>query len=67
MRATTMVVGMALALAACGGKGEEQKPADGAPAAPAPAAATGATHEVAMDFDGKKGTLHAHGPDHQVG
>jgi plastocyanin len=59
MRAMTMVAGMALALAACG-KGGEQKPAEqGAPAA-APAAApatTGVTHEVAMDFDGKKGTF----------
>ena len=51
MRAMTIVAGMAaLALAACGGKGEE-KPAEQAPAA-APAA-TGATHEVGMDFDGK--------------
>jgi plastocyanin len=55
MRAMTMVAGMTLALAACGGKGgEEQKPADqAAPAAAAAPAATGATHEVAMDFDGK--------------
>jgi plastocyanin len=52
MRAMTMVAGMALALAACGGKGGE-KPADQAAPAAAPAA-TGATHEVAMDFDGKK-------------
>jgi plastocyanin len=56
MRAMMMVAGMALGLAACGGKGE-QKPADqSAPAAaPAPAApaATGATHEVDMEFDGK--------------
>lgn len=56
MRAMTMVAGMALALAACGGKGE-QKPADQAPAA-APAdqaapAATGAKHTVDMEFDGK--------------
>jgi plastocyanin len=55
MRAMTMVAGMALALAACGGKGEE-KPAE--QAAPAPAetpapAATGASHEVDMEFDGK--------------
>jgi len=55
MRAMTMVAGMALALAACG-KGE-QKPADQAPAGgPAAApAATGATHEVGMEFDGKVG------------
>jgi plastocyanin len=53
MRATTMVAGMALALAACGGKGE-QKAADQA-AAPAaqPAAPAGASHEVDMEFDGK--------------
>ncbi len=58
MRATTMVVGVALALAACG-KGAE-KPAEQPAAAPAeqPAAtpaATGSTVEVAMDFDGKAG------------
>ncbi|MFN8650628.1 MAG: plastocyanin/azurin family copper-binding protein [Gemmatimonadales bacterium] len=58
MRAMTMVAGMALALAACGGKGEE-KPADQAAPAAAPAetpaapAATGAKHEVDMEFDGK--------------
>jgi plastocyanin len=58
MRATMMVAGMALALAACGGKGGEvQKPADqAAPAAAAPAP-TGATHEVDMDFDGKKASF----------
>ena len=56
MRTTTMVVGLALALVACG-KGE-QKPADQPAAAPAETAApasTGATHEVSMDFDGKAG------------
>jgi plastocyanin len=54
MRAMTMVAGMAMALAACGGKGGE-KPAEQAAAAPAAAPApTGATHEVDMDFDGKK-------------
>jgi plastocyanin len=55
MRAMTMVAGMALALAACG-KGGEQKPAE-QPAAATPAATpapTGVSHEVAMDFDGKK-------------
>jgi plastocyanin len=55
MRAMTMVAGMALALAACGGKGE-QKPAEQAAPAAEPAAApapTGATHEVDMEFDGK--------------
>lgn len=58
MRAMTIVAGMALALTACGGKGGEVKPAEGAPAEQTPApAATGATHEVAMDFDGKKGTF----------
>ena len=58
MRATMMVAGLALALAACGGKGGDQ-PAE-QPAAAAPAAApavTGATHEVQMDFDGKVGTF----------
>lgn len=54
MRAMTMVAGLALALSACGGKGgEEQKPAEAAPAA-APAT-TGTVHEVGMEFDGKKG------------
>ena len=55
MRAMTMVAGMALALAACGGKSGEAKPADqaAAPAAVAPAPA-GESHEVDMDFDGKK-------------
>ncbi len=53
MRAMTMVAGLALALAACGGKGEE-KPADQAAPAETPApAATGATHSVDMEFDGK--------------
>ena len=57
MRAMTMVAGLALALTACGGKGgEDQKPAEAAPAGQTPAA-TGAVHEVAMDFDGKKGTF----------
>jgi plastocyanin len=56
MRAMTMVAGMALALVACGGKGGEQKPAEQAAPAAAPAP-TGATHEVSMDFDGKKGTF----------
>jgi plastocyanin len=59
MRAMTMVAGMALALAACGGKGgEQQKPAEQGAAAPAAAPApTGATHEVDMDFDGKKASF----------
>jgi len=45
---------LALAAVACGGgekKAEEQKPA--APAAAAAPAATGASHDVDMDFDGK--------------
>jgi plastocyanin len=54
MRAMTMVAGLALALAACGKGGNEQKPAE---QAPAPAAATGATHEVDMNFDGKAGNF----------
>ncbi len=53
MRAMTAVA-CALAMMACGGK---DKPAESAPAAePAPAmapAATGETHEVDMEFDGK--------------
>lgn len=53
MRAMTMVAGMALALVACGKGGEKPATQDSAAAvAPAP---TGATHEVSMDFDGKKG------------
>ncbi|HEY7681164.1 MAG TPA: plastocyanin/azurin family copper-binding protein [Gemmatimonadales bacterium] len=56
MRAMTMLAGMTLALAACGGKGGEQKPAEQTPAAQ-PAAPTGETHEVDMDFDGKKGVF----------
>lgn len=58
MRAMTMVAGMALALAACGGKGgDEQKPAEQQAAPAAAPAATGETHEVAMDFDGKVGSF----------
>jgi len=53
MRVTTIVAGVALALMACG-KGAE-KPAEQPAAAPAAPAATGATVEVAMDFDGKAG------------
>ena len=49
MRVHMIVAGLALGLMACGGKGEE-KPAEPAAAAPA---ATGATHEVDMHFDGK--------------
>ena len=51
MRAHIIVVGLAMGLMACGGKGEE-KPAEPA-AAPAAPVATGATHEVDMNFDGK--------------
>lgn len=50
MRAMTMVAGLALALAACGGKSGEQpadQPATPAPAEQAPApVVTGTTHEV---------------------
>ena len=52
MRAMTMVAGMALVLVACGKGGEKPAEQAGQPAA-APAV-TGATHEVDMDFDGKK-------------
>lgn len=53
MRAMMMLSSMALALVACGKGGE--KPAETPAAAPAAAPApTGATHEVSMDFDGKK-------------
>lgn len=55
MRAMIAVAGVALALVACGGKGGDTPAAD-APAAAVPAA-TGATHEVAMDFDGKVGSF----------
>ena len=55
MRAMTMVAGVALALVACGKGGE--KPADQTAAPAAAPAPTGETHEVAMDFDGKKGTF----------
>ena len=56
MRAMMMAVGMAATLVACGKGGEQQqaeKPMEQAPAA-APAA-TGATHDVEMHFDGKVG------------
>jgi len=58
MRAMITVAGVALALVACGGKGGDQPAADTtASFQPAAPAATGATHEVAMDFDGKVGTF----------
>lgn len=50
MRVHMIAAGLALGLMACGGKGEE-KPAE--PAAAAAPAATGASHEVDMHFDGK--------------
>lgn len=52
MRATILVAGAALGLMACGGDKAAEKPAETPAAAPA---AAGATHEVAMDFDGKVG------------
>jgi plastocyanin len=57
MRKLYLVAGMTLLAAACGGekKAEEQKAPEAA--APAAAAATGTTHEVFMDFDGKVGTF----------
>ena len=51
MRAHMIVAGLAMGLMACGGKGEA-KPAEPA-ATPAAPVATGATHEVDMNFDGK--------------
>jgi len=65
MRMTSMVAGLAVILAACGGEKKTEQPAAGgesagAPAAapaPAPAAApaaTGKTHDVNMVLDGSK-------------
>jgi plastocyanin len=62
MRMTSMVAGLALVLAACGGEKKTQgQPATGdsaaTPAQPAPAAApaaTGKTHDVNMVLDGSK-------------
>lgn len=58
MRMTSMVAGLALALAACGGEKKTEQPAAGdsattPAAAPAAApAATGKTHDVSMELDG---------------
>lgn len=56
MRRMSLVAGLAMLAAACGGekKAEDQQ---AAPAAvpEAPPAATGATHDVDMEFDGKEG------------
>ena len=58
MRVTSMVAGLALVLAACGGeKKAEEKTTTAAPeqpsaAAPAPEAAGGANHDVSMTLEG---------------
>ncbi|MDH4131912.1 MAG: plastocyanin/azurin family copper-binding protein [Gemmatimonadota bacterium] len=59
MRAMMMVVGVAATLVGCGKGGEQQQAEQqAAPAAEAAAPAmTGATHEVAMEFDGKVGSF----------
>lgn len=59
MRMTSMVAGLALVLAACGGeKKAENQQAAGTPEQPAPAAAvpasTGKTHDVNMVLEGSK-------------
>lgn len=64
MRMISMVAGLAVVLAACGGEKGEKKadqeatetPEHAAPAAAAPAAATGKTHDVNMVLDGSKYT-----------
>ena len=67
MRVTTMVAGMALVLAACGGekKGDDQAAKAPDQAAPADAAATpagtGATHDVNMILEGTVGKFE---PEH---
>lgn len=56
MRAMMMVVGVAATLVACGKGGEQQTAEKAMEQAPAAAtAATGATHDVEMHFDGKVG------------
>ena len=59
MRRMSLVAGLAMLAAACGGekKAEDQQaaPAAAPAAAPTPPAATGATHDVDMEFDGKEG------------
>jgi plastocyanin len=56
MRKISLVAGLALLAAACGGekKAEETPAAAPAPEVAAPAPATGATHDVQMSFDGTK-------------
>jgi plastocyanin len=59
MRVISLAAGLALFAAACGGdkKANDQQAAAATPApqAAAPAASAGATHDVDMHFDGKKG------------
>jgi len=55
MRKISLVAGLALLAAACGGEKKEEAPAAvPAPEAAAPALATGAMHDVEMNFDGQK-------------
>jgi plastocyanin len=55
MRKISLVAGLALLAAACGGEKKAETPAAApAPEAAAPAPATGATHDVEMSFDGQK-------------
>ena len=65
MRMTSMVAGLALIVAACGGEKKTEQPAAGGDSAGAPAAApgpaeapaaTGQTHDVNMVLDGSKYT-----------
>jgi len=54
MKKISLVAGLAFLAAACGGeKAPDQAPAATPAADAAPAAATGATHDVNMEFDGK--------------
>lgn len=53
MRKQAVVAGLAVVMMACGGGDKSATPAtDSVPAAPAPAAATGATHDINMVLEG---------------